>query len=80
MRNPPEDFFFCWELLSHGHGIHSKNEILPGIHPKKGIPPGFTSSWALIQTVKIKMRGKSAEQKQFQDQLLQISSILPMTD
>jgi hypothetical protein len=35
-----------------------------GIHPRKGIPLGINSSFTLIQTGKIKIRGKSSEREQ----------------
>jgi hypothetical protein len=43
-----------------------------GIHPSKGIPPGITSLFTRIHAGKIKIRGKSLERYQFQDQQLQI--------
>jgi hypothetical protein len=48
-RNPPEECLFRQELPAQGQGIP----------PKKGIPPGITSSFTLIQNSKIKMRGNS---------------------
>jgi hypothetical protein len=53
---------FCLELPGHSQGIH----------PRKEIPPGMTSSFTLIRADKIKMRGKSSERQQFQAQQLQI--------
>jgi hypothetical protein len=43
-----------------------------GIHLRKGVPPGITSLFTRIQAGKLKFRGKSFEQKQFQHQQLQI--------
>jgi hypothetical protein len=45
-----------------------------GIHPRKGILPGITSLFTQIRASKIKMRRKSFEQQQFQDQQLQFLS------
>jgi hypothetical protein len=53
---------FRRELTAHRQGIHSR----------KGIPLGITNLFTRIQAGKIKMRGKSFERKQFQDQQLQI--------
>jgi hypothetical protein len=50
MRNLLEKGLFCLELPAHRWGIHPRNGILSGI----------TSSWALIQTFKIKIQEKSS--------------------
>jgi hypothetical protein len=61
-RNPPEEWLFRRELPAHERGIHRRNVI----------PPGITSSFTLIQAGEIKLRAKSSEREQFQDQQFQI--------
>jgi hypothetical protein len=61
-RNPTQE----WDCAGNNQLIDG------GIHSRKGIPPGITSFLTLIQVSKIKMRRKSSERLQFQDQQLQI--------
>jgi hypothetical protein len=63
-----EGMGFCRELPAHRRGIH----------PRKGILPEITISFTLIQTDKIKMRGKSTKWYNIFRISSSNSSVLPM--
>jgi hypothetical protein len=60
---PPGYYYFRDEESTGGIGLYAGK--LPAdireINPTKRIPPGITSSWKLILTGKIKMRGESSK-------------------
>jgi hypothetical protein len=67
-RNPSEKWLFRQELPAHGRGIHRRNGIPLGItsswnrNPtEEGDSAGNNQLLMLIQTGKLKMRGKSSE-------------------
>jgi hypothetical protein len=80
-RNLPEEGLFSRELPAQGRGIHRRNKNPPESissmmrnPPEEEFPQENTSSFMLIQTGKLKMRGKSSEREQFQDQPLKAKS------
>jgi hypothetical protein len=62
-KNPPGEWLFRCEFLIHGLGIHLPRITSSGTRhlPEEWDSAGITSSFMLILTGKIKMRGKSSE-------------------